>query len=254
MNAQKHLSSVGIALVLGAMVSASAPVFAQTASPGSDSTDTSPYYIALSIGSQSREDAKDISGPATKFKTGYVASFAVGRYVGKIVRVEAEANTFNNANDKEFVPAAVGTALATGDKASGNITLQTYMFNVYGDIPIKKSPRFKPYVGAGLGLFQSQVHGLTSTLLSTAGETGNPLQPFGGQDFVLDTSSDFGTAYQLKIGAAFKADPKTDITIDYRRFFGDRFKLQTNNAFIGHTLDVSGPRVSVVEVGVRIGI
>lgn len=215
-----------------------------------DNDEHSPYYLSLGVGAEHRENAADRSGAATKFKQGLDGTLALGRHVGRSVRVEAETNYFYNANDKEYAPVP-GTPLVTGDPARGNIGLETYMFNVYDDITIKKSPRLKPFVGAGIGLFQSQVHGLTSaTLVNLSALTGGAVP-----NFVLDTSSDWQTAYQFKAGLAYQADKDTVVYIDIRRFLGNRFQLQsTNPAITGGTgnLYVGGPRVTSIDVGVRI--
>ncbi|MGO8673903.1 MAG: outer membrane beta-barrel protein [Capsulimonadaceae bacterium] len=221
----------------------------------------SPYYIGLGVDSEHRENAVDRAGPYTVFNQGIGGSLQFGRHLTKIIDVEAEMNDFDNSDQKEVVPAIPADApvigpLHNGQNAWGNINLQSYMFNVVGNIPIKTMPKLKPFVAAGLGIYQSQVHGLSSAGLdsTTFGDVGTEVYGYGAP-FVLDTNSDWQTAYQFKGGLAYKADPHTEVLIDVRRFLGDRFELQSNNPLItGNTgqLHVNGPRITAVEVGIRI--
>jgi opacity protein-like surface antigen len=204
-----------------------------------------PYYIGIGVDSETRENAVDRAGPYTKFDEGIGESIQFGRHLNRSISIEAEANNFVNSDDKEFVPAAVGTPLQNGQGAWGNINLQSYMFNVVGNIRIKSDPKIEPFLSAGIGVYQSQVHGLSSPFLNSA------------LGFVLDTDSDWQTAYQFKAGVGYKADKNTTLFVDVRRFLGDRFELESsNNVITGGIgqLHVNGPRVTAIDLGVRFAL
>lgn len=194
------------------------------------------FYISANLGFQHRADAKDKLGAATVFDNpGYFTGGALGYRFLKNFRVEGEANLFNNVNKREIVTGAFN------EPAQGNISLQTFMLNGYYDIPVKKGSKLKPFIGGGIGVFQSQVNGLTSKTLSTG------VPGFFGPT-VVDTKSKFTAAYQFKIGLGYAVSRKADIFVNYRLLRGSSFRL--NSPTLG-VLDVNKPRVNGFEVGVR---
>ena len=208
------------------------PSMAQAQQPAGD-PDTG-WYVGVGGGPQVRADAKDLIGAATVFKTGFDLGASIG-YRWEDVRVEGEMLYINNNNAREIVTGAFD------EEGRGNVGLRAVMANVYYDIG--NSAKWRPYVGAGVGFFQSQVHGLTSKTLS-AGVPG-----FFGPT-VVDTSSPETPAWNFKIGLSYRANKQTHLYIGYRYFHGSDFHL--DSATLG-ALDVNGAKVNALEVGFRAG-
>lgn len=208
----------------------------QTAGTSMGGTTDHNWYLSASVGAERRADAKDKLGAATVFKNpGYFVNGALGRSIGNNFRIEGETGLLNNVNKREIVTGAFN------EPARGNISLKTFMLNAYYDIPLNSS-RFKPFIGAGIGVFQSEVHGLTSPTLMTG------VPGFFGPT-IVDTTSKFTVAEQLKVGVSYAATPKSDVFLNYRYLTGGAFRL--TSATLG-TLDVNRPKVQGLELGVRV--
>lgn len=224
-------SAVACAALVGSMA-----VLPQSASAQVNDPEAG-WYVAVSGGLQNRADAEDVQGAATVFKRGFVLSGALGYRFG-LIRVEGESGLTNNPNEREIVTGAFD------EVGEGNISLRTYMMNAYVDLPLGGSVR--PYVGGGIGMFQSRVHGLTSATL--LGGIPNPEGGFFLSPTVVDTTSNFVRAYQFRVGAAFVLNDHADINAGYRFLGGDEFTIHSPT--LGR-LDVNGPRVHAIEIGVR---
>jgi len=228
-----------LAVVAGGWI-APAPVSAADADAGEGRR--GPWYVGLDLGLQSRKDAKDAVGAATQFEDGWMASGFVGYHL-KQARIEGEIGYFNNSNKREIVTGVLN------ERAEGNIGLGMMLFNGYYDFQIKKAPRWKPYVGAGFGLFQSQVNGLTSPTLLAG--IPNPAGGFFLQPTVVDTRSRWTSCHQFKVGIGYELARHTEVFLGYRYFKGSNFTL--NSTTLGR-LDVNGAKVSTVEMGLRVNL
>ncbi|MFL0648068.1 outer membrane protein [Cylindrospermopsis raciborskii UAM/DH-BiRr] len=106
-----------------------------------------PYVsIGVGFGSQSNVDLKvlDIKAGEVSFSTAFSLNGAVG-YQLEQVRAELEiSNQFFSANQIEYV-ARLGTFPVSGD-----ISATTILLNGYYDI--YTGSKFRPYIGAGIGL------------------------------------------------------------------------------------------------------
>ncbi len=131
----------------------------------------------------------DVSGPDMKMNDGWGGNVAVGRYFAKNIRGEAELGYYTNGVDKVKVPAG-----DTG--ADGDVSALTGMLNGYYE-PYADC-RIKPYVGAGVGVANINLDGVTAGGAALA----------DGDDTVL--------AGQVMAGASYALTPRTDLTAEYR--------------------------------------
>ncbi len=196
-----------------------------------------PWYISLSAGWQSREIVHEIGDPATfiQWDDGFSFAGAIGRRFGKF-RVEAEFSLMNNGVHITGggIP-GVGNFVST---ATGNVDLRAYMFNVYHDIAVKDTP-IKVYLGAGIGLYQSQINSLLPGFFS---QLGMPLQGF-------TTTSNYPFAYQFRAGVSYTISPTVDVFVGYRYFHGNHL---TFSAFPFGTFHPDGATNNNIEAGFRI--
>jgi len=220
-----------------------APTEAAPESAASPSKSKQGWYIALSGSFQNREQATE-ANPESEGNTFFVfdpglnVNGAVG-YRFDNFRVDAEFSFFNNgvasasANGLRqlgFAPAA----------AQGSVNLYAYMFNVYYDIPIDNS-QWKPYLGFGLGFYQSQINGATASFFNI---------PELGVDIpaVNATSSNLPFAYQIRAGVGYGVTENLDLYLGYRYFHGEQ--LEFTSPGLG-TFNPNGASVHNVELGIR---
>ena len=121
---------------------------------------------------------------------GFVLQGAIGTYLGRNFRIEAEG-AYRTADYNE---ARAGGATVT---PTGELKLATGMMNLHYDIDINMGS-FRPYVGAGAGLAQIE---------STAASA-------GGISFAAKESTEF--AYQAIIGVAYDISDEWTLGLDGR--------------------------------------
>jgi opacity protein-like surface antigen len=192
------------------------------------------WYLGLNGGVQHRVPAKDALGAETVFKN---PGFDLGAVIGHRwhdVRLEAELLYINNNNAREIVTGAFD------EEGQGNIGLRVVLANVI--YQIGGSKHWRPYLGAGVGFFHSEVHGLTSPTLS-GGVPG-----FFGPT-VVDTTSRETPGWDFKAGIGYTVSDKTELTLGTRYFRGNPFRL--DSATLGE-LDVNGAKVASIEGGFRV--
>jgi len=144
-----------------------------------------PFYVGASGGLALIHDNED--GIA---EIAYEAGFGMSAFLGwqeGAGRIEFEANKFN---------ADVNTVLGL-DVPTGNLDIDSYMINGYLDLPI--SSRLEVYGGLGLGVARVQINSLDGTF-------GNAIQ----------STSDFGMAYQAKVGTTFAFTQRAELFGGYR--------------------------------------
>jgi hypothetical protein len=204
-----------------------------------------PWYVSLSGGWAHREDVHEVTDPNTflTFDEGFAVNVALGHRFN-LFRVEAEYSFFN----QEIDIAGTNTpllGLGIGPSpASGNVNLRAIMFNIYHDLDLPFTV-WRPYLGAGLGTYQSDINSLYPAWFDVAGA------PFAGQ--TINTTSDFAFAYQFRAGASRSLGERTEFYTGYRFFKGEDLTF-SSIPFAGFapTFNPDGAEVHSLETGLRI--
>lgn len=197
------------------------------------------WYVALSGGAAQREQVHEVGDPATfiDFDTGFSANAALG-YRFDMFRFEAEY-TFINSGCSE---AGAG---GFSSPATGNINLKALMFNVYHDFEFD-GWLWKPYVGGGLGVYQSEINSLYPEFFAGA-PAPFPTTP-------INTTSNTPFAYQFRAGLSRPIGERTEIFGGYRYFHGETltFASAPFATALDPTFNPNGAVVHSVELGLRI--
>lgn len=212
----------------------------------------------LSVGRtlyNSRKRSEDIGlGTAAEFKDGWMYSGALGyrftpRAGAGTFRIEGEYGIQNNRN-KNFVVLASGTKF----QSRGNVQLESMMANIYYDFAIRSIPKLTPYVGFGIGQYQSKINGFTTAVSSPLSDSG----------VVLSTTSPWTDTKQWKVGVNYAIDRQTTVFAGYRYFDGDTLSftfavppgttLNPGTSWAVVPLDVTGGKSHNFEVGFRINL
>ncbi len=197
------------------------------------------FYVALSGGWAHRETVHEVDDPQTfiVFNEGFAANVALGWRFCDLFRLEAEYTFMNN--DVETAGAA-----GLSSDAAGNVNLRAWMLNLYHDVQI--CGRWKPYVGVGIGVFQSEINSLYPDFFDVAGP---PMAGVG-----VNTTSDMTFAYQFRAGISFAVSCRAEIYTGYRFFHGDEltFSGPPFSTFAA-TFHPDGAEMHCGEMGVRIG-
>jgi hypothetical protein len=193
----------------------------------------------LSGGWQTRETAQEVGAPTTfiDFADGYAANVALG-YRFDMFRVETEYSFMNNEADRA---GAAGFASAS----TGNVNLRALMFNIYHDIDLPFTV-WRPYLGAGLGFYQSEINSLYPDFFAAAGGA-FAVTP-------VNTTSDTPFAYQFRVGASRPLGPRAEYFTGYRYFHGEELTF-ASAPFAGPaapTFHPDGASVHAIETGLRI--
>lgn len=163
------------------------------------------WYVSVSGAWSTRETVHEVGDPATfiEFNDGFAINTALGHEF-ELFRLEFEYSYFNNqvATAGAGIP-GVGNFVSD---ASGNISVKAYMLNVYHDFDF--GGPLKPYVGAGIGLFQSEINSLLPSFFATLGT------PTLG----VNTTSDVCFAYQFRAGVNYELTRRTELFTGYRFF------------------------------------
>jgi opacity protein-like surface antigen len=193
------------------------------------------FYFSLGAGYQQRSDASDSAGTAT-FENGSLLSGAVGyRFSGH--RLELEGSYLANDLESED-PSPTPLGDLPKENADGDSTAKVFMLNFYHDFqPISG---FTPYAGIGLGAIKGKINGLTTPGLQSVPAPYGPI--------LVNAESNWTFAHQIKLGASYALNPRTDIVMGYRYFRSDQFDYYLN--FSGETIH---PRAELhaAELGVR---
>jgi opacity protein-like surface antigen len=157
----------------------------------------------VSGGWTQRERVHEVGTPQTflTWEDGFSVNGAVG-YEFSFVRAELEVGLANT--DVDIAGARVPNVGDFSSPADGNVSLRKYMFNLYHDFKFGDFA-LKPYVGAGIGFYQSEINGLFPEFF-----TGHGLADSG-----VNATSDFPFAYQLKAGASYEISERTELFIGY---------------------------------------
>ena len=145
-------------------------------------------YFAASAGLNQLMEIDD-AGVTADFDPGYGFTFALGMDAGQF-RVEGEIG-YRSADIDDLGVAVFGF---TGP-GNGDISVLSFMANGYYDFERPNSP-LTPYVGAGLGIIDSDLDGTGPFFRVTGGNT--------------------NLAYQLMLGLAYAMNSNVALTAGYR--------------------------------------
>jgi opacity protein-like surface antigen len=125
------------------------------------------------------------------------------------------------------------------------LNLRAFMFNVYHDINID-GWCWKPYVGAGIGIYQSEINGLFPDFFQTVGG--------GFATTPINATSDTPFAYQFRVGASRPIGDRTEFYTGYRYFHGEEltFSSAPFAAPGAPTFSPDGAWTHGIEVGLRV--
>lgn len=198
------------------------------------------WYIGLNGGWQERETVHEVGDPTTFiiFDSGFLLNAQLG-YRFDLFRVEAEFSFMNNAVDQAGSGGAVSSS-------SGNIGLRAYMANIYHDFQISDW-LWQPYVGAGIGIYQSEINSMYPDFFGTIPD------PFF-QRVPLNTTSDMPLAYQFRVGASRPVGQRTELLIGYRYFRGEEleFGAAPFATAAAPTFHPDGADIHSLEAGLRV--
>lgn len=168
------------------------------------------WYIAIMGGYQDREMVHEVGDPSTfiGFEGGFSMNAALG-YRFDSFRIEAEYSFMNNEC------ATAGSGGLSSDTI-GNINLRALMFNIYHDFEIP-GWCWKPYLGAGIGIYQSEINGLFPEFFQTVGGS------FATTP--LNCTSDMPFAYQFRAGASRPIGERAELFCGYRYFHGEELEF-----------------------------
>ncbi len=203
------------------------------------------WYLSLSGGWQHREDVHEVNDPLVflEFDDGFAANGALG-YRFDLFRVEVEYSFMNNEVERAGSGADLNAIGIGPSNASGNVSVRALMFNIYHDIQLPFT-LWTPYVGAGLGTYQSEINSLYPDFFDTAGA------PFAGQS--VNSTSDFEFAYQFRVGASRPIGERTEFFTGYRYFDGDDLTFSSSPfANFAPTFNPDGAQHHSVEFGLRV--
>jgi opacity protein-like surface antigen len=174
------------------------------------------FYFDLSTGFENRAQATEIT-PATQgntwltFYNGIDINSQIGYHFGNW-RISAEYSLMNNGvnNGSAAIAPGVGTGVLHAN--TGGITLNAYMLNVAYDFTIKNSP-WKPYLGVGIGIYNSQINSLS---LNGAGNA------------FTSTTTGYPIAWQVRAGIGYQINPTWEVYAGYKYFNGGNLSFAAN--------------------------
>lgn len=168
------------------------------------------WYLGLSGGWQEREPVHEVDDARTfiRFDSGFLVNAQLG-YRFDVFRVEAEMSFMNN-------DVARAGALGFDTPAAGNVNLRAYMLNIYHDFSLFDW-LWQPYVGAGIGIYQSEINSLYPDFFAGFGP------PQDG--FAVNTTSNMPLAYQFRAGVTRPIGQRTDFVVGYRYFRGEELEF-----------------------------
>jgi opacity protein-like surface antigen len=195
------------------------------------------WYISASGAWQQRETVHEVDDPQTfiKFHSGFLVNAALGMRLDTF-RFEIETSFMNNEVD-------IAGAGGLSSPAPGNVNIRAYMFNVYHDIEFASS-RWKPYVGAGIGTYQSEINSLIPEFFDQVPELANT---------PVNTTSDMPLAYQFRAGITRPFGCRSEFFTGYRYFKGEELEFASVPfATFAPTFHPDGAEIHAIEFGVRV--
>jgi opacity protein-like surface antigen len=196
------------------------------------------WYIGFSGGWQQREIVHEASDSRTfiEFDSGFLVNTALGCRFENF-RLEAEYTFMNNECSRA---GAAGFSSAT----TGNVNLRAWMFNAYHDFDMGCTC-WKPYVGAGIGIYQSELNSLLPDFFQTLGA------PFA--NVPINSTSNMPFAYQFRAGATRPLGERTEFYTGYRFFRGEELTFSSAPfSSFAPTFHPDGATIHAVEFGLRV--
>jgi opacity protein-like surface antigen len=195
------------------------------------------WYVSVSGAWQQRETVHEVGDPLTfiEFHSGFAANAALGLRLDTF-RFEIETSFMNNEVD-------IAGAGGASSPSPGNVNLRAYMFNVYHDIEFA-STRWKPYVGAGIGTYQSELNSLIPEFFGQVPELANT---------PVNSTSDMPLAYQFRAGVTRPFGCRSEFFTGYRYFRGEELEFASEPfAQFAPTFHPDGAEIHAIEFGVRV--
>ena len=197
------------------------------------------WYISVSGGWQQRDTVHEVGDPETfvEFDDGFLINGALGVHINDW-RVEVETSFMNNG-------VSMAGAGGLSSEAAGNVSLHAYMFNLYRDFHCSRCCWLNPYIGAGIGVYQSELNGLNPEFFDQLGA------PFAGNP--INATSNLPMAYQFRAGVSCPLTDRAEIFSGYRYFKGQELEFASAPfASFAPTFHPDGAVINAVEVGVRV--
>jgi opacity protein-like surface antigen len=197
------------------------------------------WYLGLNGGWQERETVHEVDDARTfiEFDSGFLINAQLG-YRFDVFRVEAEYSFMNNGVDR-------AGAAGFDTPSAGNVNLKAFMLNIYHDFQLFDW-LWEPYVGAGIGIYQSEINSLYPEFFAGAGPT------FEGMP--VNTTSDMPLAYQFRGGMSRPIGQRTELMIGYRFFKGEEleFAAAPFASPASPTFHPDGAAIHSLEAGLRV--
>jgi len=201
------------------------------------------WYLGLSGGWQERETVHESGDPSTfiTFDSGFAVNAQLG-YRFDVFRVEAEYTFMNN-------DCLTAGSSGLSSRADGNVNLRAFMFNIYHDFSLFDW-RWEPYVGAGIGVYQSELNGLYPDFFD------NPAIPpaLGFSGTPINATSDMPLAYQFRGGMERNVGQRSTLFVGYRFFKGEELEFASAPfaSAAAHTFHPNGAVIHSLEWGLRV--
>jgi opacity protein-like surface antigen len=195
------------------------------------------WYVGVSGAWQQRETVHEVDDPLTfiKFHSGFLANAALGLRLDTF-RFEIETSFMNNEVD-------IAGAAGLSSPSPGNVKIRAYMFNIYHDIQFA-STCWKPYVGAGIGTYQSEINSLIPEFFDQVPELANT---------PVNSTSDMPLAYQFRAGVTRPFGCRSEFFTGYRYFKGEELEFASVPfATFAPTFHPDGADIHAIEMGVRV--
>jgi opacity protein-like surface antigen len=197
------------------------------------------WYLGVSGGWQQRETVHEASDPQTfiVFDGGFLINAQLGYRFDRF-RIEAETSFMNNEVDR-------AGAAGFDTPSAGNVNLRAYMLNIYRDFQISDW-LWEPYLGAGIGIYQSEINGLYPDFFAFAGPS------FDGSP--VNATSDMPLAYQFRFGVCRPVGRRSEFLLGYRYFRGEELQFASAPfaSAAAPTFHPKGADIHSVECGLRI--
>ena len=203
-------------------------------------------YVQGEIGAASRDPAYENQTTMTTFDPGLYGGVALGYRYDRNFRFSFNYSAIDNAANKispgipiPVVDPIIGPVGVDGAQfpAAGNIRLDSYTLNVYYDLNgFGYERRFRPYIGAGVGLQTSTISGLQPAFFPSIGVNRSA------------NASSTSPVLKVEAGLSYLFNPKTEFYIGGEYSYVTDYLFE-NTAF--GTLVPNGSRNWIIKTGAR---
>ena len=205
-----------------------------------------PLFYLAAFGGLSDSDQLDGGLPgvgltSASFNLDNGANFglAFGQYQGKNLRTEFEYAFRHNDVDSIGLTTNTGGALSlTSFGLAGDIKAHSGMANLVWQFSNPSGRFIRPYIGAGVGFVFIDVNATRA----------------GQNIFVAGQDGNSSFAYQWFAGANAQLTSEMDVFVEYRSFYADDLRLQTNLANVNGGAGVLSSSFNYDTSNVNIGI